>query len=304
MDIVGLRSFVVLAEDLHFGRAAGRLGIAQPHLSRRIRDLEKDLGAVLFERTQRRVTLTRAGTALLARARRLLDDLRRAGDETRAIAEGKSGRLRIGFIHSATYGTLPELLRLFSRDHPQVGLDLAEMTMAEQAAALAAGDIDVGILRPVAGVDGLCFETIRREHFLLAVPEDTALSARQKVSLRDLVTTPMIGFPRLTSPLFHARITGALDRAGVTPVIVQEATQIHTVVGLVSAGLGVALVPEVAARLGVKGVRFLVVSDGPEPVEVCIGTRRGETSPAVLAFARAGAQLGGGPAGESPSAPA
>lgn len=291
MDIVRLRSFVVVAETLHFGRAAARLGIAQPHLSRRIRELETDLGAVLFERTQRRVALTRAGIALLPRARRLLDDLRRAGDETRAIAEGRSGRLRIGFIHSSTYGTLPELLRIFAHDHPQVVLDLSEMTMVEQAAALTAGDIDVGILRPVAGVESIVFETIRREHFLLAVPQDLPLATREKVSLRDLATTPMISFPRLTSPLFHARIAGALDRAGVTPPVVQEATQIHTVVGLVSAGLGVALVPEVAARLGVRGVRFLSVGDGPEPVEVCIGTRRGETSPAVHAFARAGWRL-------------
>jgi DNA-binding transcriptional LysR family regulator len=292
MDIVRLQSFVVLAEDLHFGRAAARLGIAQPHLSRRIRELEDDLGARLFERTQRRVALTRAGLALLPRTRRILDDLRRAGDEARAIAEGKSGRLRIGFIHSSTYGTLPELLRLFARDHPQVGLDLSEMTMVEQAAALAAGDIDVGILRPLAGVEGIAFETIRHEHFLLAVPQDMPLSRHETVSLRDLAAIPMIGFPRLTSPLFHARIAGALDRAGVTPPLVQEATQIHTVVGLVSAGLGVALVPEVAARLGVRGVRFLDLTDGPEPVEVCIGSRRGETSPAVQAFVRAGARLG------------
>ncbi|MCZ8315715.1 LysR family transcriptional regulator [Phreatobacter sp.] len=291
MDIVRLRSFVVLAEDLHFGRAAARLGIAQPHLSRRIRELEDDVGAVLFERSQRRVVLSRPGAALLPRARRILDDLRRASDETRAIAEGKSGRLRIGFIHSSTYGTLPELLRLFAHDHPQVVLDLSEMTMVEQAAALVAGEIDVGILRPVSGVEGLCFTTIGREHFLLAVPDDWALAARQMVSLRDLATTAMIGFPQLTSPMFHARVTGALDRAGVTPPIVQEATQIHTVVGLVSAGLGVALVPEVAARLGVRGVRFLRISDGPEAVEVCIGARQGETSPAVQAFVRAGSQL-------------
>lgn len=299
MDIVRLRSFVVLAEDLHFGRAAARLGIAQPHLSRRIRELEEDLGAVLFERTQRRVALTRAGLTLLPRTRRILDDLRRAADEARATAEGKSGRLRIGFIHSSTYGTLPELLRLFARDHPQVVLDLSEMTMVEQAAALAAGDIDVGILRPVAGVESVAFTTIRREHFLLAVPQDSALAQRDTVSLRDLATTPMIGFPRLTSPLFHARITGALDRAGITPPLVQEATQIHTVVGLVSAGLGVALVPEVAARLGVRGVRFLEIGDGPEPVEVCIGSRRGETSPAVLAFVRAGTRL----SADAPPAP-
>lgn len=291
MDIVRLRSFVVLAEDLHFGRAAARLGIAQPHLSRRIRELEDDVGAVLFERSQRRVALSPAGLTLLPRARRILDDLRRAGDEARAAADGKSGRLRIGFIHSSTYGTLPELLRLFAHDHPQVVLDLSEMTMVEQAAALVAGDIDVGILRPMAGVDSVVFETIRREHFLLAVPQDMPLALHEAVSLRDLATTPMIGFPRLTSPLFHARITGALDRAGVTPPIVQEATQIHTVVGLVSAGLGVALVPEVAARLGVRGVRFLRVGDGPEAVDVCIGTRRGETSPAVHGFSRAGARL-------------
>lgn len=291
MDIVRLRSFVVLAEDLHFGRAAARLGIAQPHLSRRIRELEEDIGAVLFERSHRRVVLSRAGTALLPRARRILDDLRRASDETRAIAEGKSGRLRIGFIHSSTYGTLPELLRLFAHDHPHVVLDLSEMTMIEQTAALVSSEIDVGILRPVSGAEGISFSTIGHEHFLLAAPDDWPLAERREVSLRDLATTPMIGFPQLTSPMFHARVTGALDRAGVTPPVVQEATQIHTVVGLVSAGLGVALVPEVAARLGVRGVSFLRLSDGPEPVEVCIGARQGETSPAVHAFVRAGSQL-------------
>lgn len=287
MDLVRLRSFLTLMEDLHFGRAAARLGIAQPHLSRRIQELERSMSTELFRRSQRQVEPTAAGRAFAERAGAILAALDNAALEAREVAAGKAGRLRIGFIHSSTYGVLPATLKRFLAMRPDIAIELREMTILAQIAALRAGDIDLGILRPIVGVDDLAHATILHEPFRLAVPQDHRLARRRRLRLADAASERFILFPRDASPLFHARITAAFNRIGVIPLVAQEATQIHTVLGLVSAGLGVALVPNSSRQLKWPAIRLLDIDQAPEPVEICVGWRRDRSPPAREAFVEA-----------------
>ena len=287
MDLLQLRSFLVLADMLHFGRAALRLGIAQPHLSRRIRALEAEIGVALFLRTQRRVELTQAGAALKLRTARILKEIESATDEACRIGAGAAGRLRVGFIHSSTYGALPAVLRTFRALRPTVVLELVEMTMLEQVAALRAGDIDIGMMRSLNGCDDIAFEMVLREPFYLAVATDHPFARRRRVPMRELTGQPLIMFPRETSPLFHLRITAAFERAGVTPMIVQEAMQIHTVMGLVAAGLGVAVVPSSARRLPQESAVLIDLVDPPDPADVSIAWLKSASLPLLAPFVSA-----------------
>jgi DNA-binding transcriptional LysR family regulator len=290
MDLLRLRSFLVLADTLHFGRAAATLGIAQPHLSRRIRELEAEIGAVLFNRSQRRVELTQAGATLQLRAARIVKDIDKAADEARQIGAGAAGRLRIGFIHSSTYGVLPAILRRFRMLRPTVVLELVEMTILEQVTALRTCNIDIGVLRSLNDCPDIAFETVLSEPFHLAVATDHRLARRRRVHMRELTGQPLIMFPRATSPLFHLRITAAFERAGVTPMIVQEATQIHTVMGLVAAGLGIAIVPRSAHRLPQNDAVLVDLADPPEPADVGLAWMKAAPLPLLAPFQAAARQ--------------
>jgi DNA-binding transcriptional LysR family regulator len=279
MDLIRLKSFLMLADTLHFGRAAARLGIAQPHLSRRILDLEVDIGVQLFNGSQPRVELTPAGQALRVRAARVLKEIDNAAEEARQIAAGVAGRLRIGFIHSSSYSVLPAILRRLRILRPTVVLDLAEMTMLEQVKALRTGDIDVAVMRTLGDCRDIVFETIVGEPFCLAVASDHRFARRRRIPMRELSGQPVIMFPRETSPLFNLRITAAFERAGVTPMIVQEATQIHTVLGLVSAGIGIAVVPHSAHRLPRVNTVLVDLVDPPEPTDVCLSWMKATSLP-------------------------
>ena len=170
-DIRQLRYFIAVAERLHFGRAAAALSISQPPLSRAIRDLEAELGVRLFARSRRRVELTPAGEHLLGEARRLLASLERAAQEVHAMASGEKGRLRIGFVSLADFGVLPGLLKAYKAARPGVTLALREMLSPEQAAGLAAGDLDFGLLLPpVGGAEAFDHLVVQRERFLVALP--------------------------------------------------------------------------------------------------------------------------------------
>jgi DNA-binding transcriptional LysR family regulator len=287
MDLVRLRSFLVLMEELHFGRAAALLGIAQPHLSRRIQELERGMGTELFRRSQRQVVPTAAGRVFAERVAALLGELDNAAVEAREVAAGKAGQLRIGFIHSSTYGVLPATLKQFQSMRPDIAIELREMTILAQLDALRSGDIDLGILRPIGVGDDLANETILHEPFRLAVPQDHSLVRRRSLRLADAARERFIMFPRKASPLFHARITAAFDAVGVIPNVVQEATQIHTVLGLVSAGLGIALVPNSSRHLNWPTIRLLEIDQAPAPVEICISWRRDQPPPAREAFVEA-----------------
>ena len=282
---------MAVAERLHFGRAAQALHISQPPLSRAIRALEDELGVSLFARTHRRVELTAAGTRLLEDTRRLVSQLDRTVQEVRAMASGERGRLRIGFVSLADYGVLPELLRSYKAAHPQVQLALREMLSPEQALALAAGDLDFGLLLPpVTGAARLEHIIVQRERFVIALPAKHRLAAMKgKVSLRELAGEPFVTIPREIAPRLYDIATQLAAQAGISLNVAQEAIQMQTVVSLVSSGLGAAIVPASVANLGRRGVVYRGLTERHPRLDLWLAWPRGALGAAsrdFVAFAR------------------
>ena len=271
-----LRHFIAVAERLHFGRAAAALHISQPPLSRSIRDLEQRVGATLLARTRRRVELTPAGARFLEEAKRVLAQLERAVLEVGSMAAGDGGRLRLGFVSLADYGMLPGLLKAYKAARPGVSLALREMLSPEQAAALAGGELDFGLLLPpVSGAD-LEHIVVQRERFLAALPSRHRLArARGRIAVRELAAESFVMAPREIAPGLHDIIVALAARAGFAPRVAQEAIQMQTVVSLVSSGLGVALVPSSVANLGRRGVVYREIADAHPRLDLWLAWRRG-----------------------------
>ncbi|WP_457092817.1 LysR family transcriptional regulator [Microvirga sp. P5_D2] len=284
IEIRQLRYFQAVAEELHFGRASARLRIAQPALSRQIQQLEDEIGALLLKRTQRTVELTPAGALFLDRTSQILEEVSKAVVDARRVSKGEYGHLVVGFIHSSTYGLLPAIVERFRHLYPDIELELREMSIAEQHDALSRGLIDIGLLRPQPAPQGIEVQAIMEDPFLLAVPDKHRLAKLDAVNMKSLAEEPMVMFSKRESPLFHSRITAMCEKNGLTLKIVQHATQIHTIVGLVGAGIGIAVVPETAKNLRPRGVRFLQILDEPEPVHVALGWQRGKDTPAIRSF--------------------
>lgn len=277
-----LHAFVVLAEELHFGRAAARLGIAQPPLSQQIRRLETKVGHPLFSRTPGRTVLTPAGHALLPAARHALTDLSQGLAAARAVATGHSGTLRIGFAASIALTVLPGLLRAHRDRHPGVDLDIREMTTAPQLSALAAGTIDVGLLRePPPDEPLLSFRTILTEPFVAVLPSSHPLATQRTVELGQLADSPFVLLPREVGPGLHDRIVALCAAAGFTPRVAQRAVEWQTVCALVEAGLGVSLAPTGIRRIRLKGVAFRPVEPRTARTRVAVAWRGDDDSPLV-----------------------
>jgi DNA-binding transcriptional LysR family regulator len=289
-----LRYFLAVAERLHFGRAAAALHISQPPLSRAIRALEQRLGVVLFTRNRRRVELTPEGTRLLGEARRMLGQLERTVQEVRGMARGEEGRLRIGFVSLADYGVLPGLLKAFKSARPRIALALREMLSPEQAAALAAGELDFGLLLPpVSDAEPLEHLVVQRERFVAALPSSHRLAAgKGKLAVSALAGEPFVMVPRDIAPGLYDIVTGLAARAGISFNVAQEAIQMQTVVSLVSSGLGVAIVPGSIANLGRRGVVYREIADRHARLDLWLAWPRAALGAAArdfLALARRGA---------------
>jgi len=257
MELRHLRYFVTVAEELHFGRAARRLNLSQPPLSRQVQRLEAELGVTLFDRDRHRVALTRAGALLLPEARRTLqraDGVARVADRIRS---GDAGRLRIGYVHSALYGTVPPLLRRFRAQVPGVQLAIRELVTSELVAAVDEDRLDVAFVRPPVGGDGLAARVVDEEPLVAVLPDDHDLAERPEIELSELAGEPFVLFPRPLGEGLWDMIVQACVATGFTPRIVQESPQIHTIVGLVAAGVGVTLVPSSVRRLALPGVRYV-----------------------------------------------
>jgi DNA-binding transcriptional LysR family regulator len=281
-----LRYFLAVAEQLHFGRAAAALHISQPPLSRAIRALEQRLGVVLFARSRRRVELTPEGTRLLGEARRMLGQLERTVQEVRGMARGEEGRLRIGFVSLADYGVLPGLLKAFKSARPGIALALREMLSPEQAAALAAGELDFGLLLPpVSDAEPLEHLVVQRERFVVALPSSHRLAAgKGKLAVSALAGEPFVMVPRDIAPGLYDIVTGLAAGAGISFNVAQEAIQMQTVVSLVSSGLGVAIVPGCIANLGRRGVVYREITDRHSRLDLWLAWPRGGLGTAARDF--------------------
>jgi DNA-binding transcriptional LysR family regulator len=249
-----LHPFVVLAEELHFRRAASRLFVSQPALSKQIRRLEEKVGGALFARTRRKVLLTEAGRVLLPAAKRLLRDSTAALTLVREAAQGRAGVLRIGFGIASLTELLPRTILRFRRAYPLVELQMQDMSTPAQVAALLDRDIDVGIVRLPLARPELTTAPLLRERLVAATPH--ALPYRSKTGLACLRERPFIVLARSVSETCHDHVMSVCRKAGFAPKVVQETKETFTTLNLVRAGLGVGLVPSSSGRLRVPGVRL------------------------------------------------
>lgn len=284
MELRHLRYFVAVADDLHFGRAAEKLFIAQPALSQQIQQLERELGVRLLTRSSRRVALTVAGTVFLSEARAILARVSSALEAARRADRGELGRLGVGFVASATYAVLPAVLRRFREDFPDVELLLYELTAAEQAGALRDGTINVGFARPFLDDPALVVEPVARESFVVALPEGHPLAARKSVALTDLAPEPFILFPSSPKPSYADTVYALCESAGFTPQVAQEVREMQTAVSLIAAGIGISLVPASVQNLRRQGVVYRPLSHPTPPTELVLAYRRDDTSPVLQVF--------------------
>ena len=254
LDFHELKSFSVLARELHFRRAAERLSISQPALSKQIRRLEEKVGGRLFARNRRKVALTETGRVLLPLADRLLEESESALTTAREASDGRAGTLRIGYGLAAVSDILPRTILRFSQKYPRIKLQMCDMSTPAQLTALLQETLDLGILRlPIASAE-LDSLPLIRERLLLAVPESVRYDHRDKLSnLRD---SPFVLISRSASATFHDHAVSVCRCAGFAPNVVQEASETFTILNFVRAGLGVSLVQSAAARMKVPGVRF------------------------------------------------
>jgi DNA-binding transcriptional LysR family regulator len=286
MELRTLRYFVTLAEELHFGHAAQRLSITQPPLSLAIRGLEEELGVRLFARTRRQVALTHAGAAFLEQAREILARTGAAAELARAADRGAVGRLAIGFMSASIYTLLPAVLRDFAASHPGVRLELRELTLPQQATALRRRDIHVGFVRPPITDAELVAETLLEEPLVVALPSGHPLASLRRIAARRLAGERFVMFQRAPGLVLHDLVLGFCLQQGFTPSVTQEATQTHAVVGLVSAGIGVALVPASAEEIRLRGVEFRRLAERSPSVSTTLAWRRDDTSPVLEAFVK------------------
>lgn len=286
-ELSQLRCFVAVGEELHFRRAAERLNMTQPPLSRQIRLLEHQVGTALLERTNRVVRFTAAGKAFFPEAARILRLAEEAGATARRIAKGEAGTLAIGFTAAFGYGLLPDIVQRLHRRMPNISLTLREMVTGSQLEALESGRLDVGLLRPHAPRGGLHAIVLGREALMLAVPRREAARWPRRPTLASLQGKPFISYAPYEAGYFYQLVQRHLERAGVTPEVVDYVPQIHTMLALVESGVGVALTPETATRLRFAGVVLRRIEMTPaRPVEMAFAYRKDNANPMIAAFRR------------------
>ncbi|SFA78570.1 LysR family transcriptional regulator [Azotobacter beijerinckii] len=289
MELRHLRYFIAVAEELHFGRAAEQLGISQPPLSQQIQALEEELGARLFERTNRRVALSAVGRLFLPEARQVLAQLEQAVDVARRAQRGELGELKVGFTASAPFtSTIPRAIRAFRQACPEVHLDLRELSSRGVAEAVREGRLQVGMLRPLAPLpEELVALELFAEPLVAVLPVDHPLAgAREEgVRLAALGEEPFVFFPRTFGTGLYDQLLGLARAAGFSPRIVQEASEAMTLIGLVATGLGVTVLPASFSRMRIDGVVCRTLLDPGASTAVWLVRRRDEASPLVRRFA-------------------
>ena len=286
-DIRQLQRFVAVAEERNFRRAAAKLNVSQPPLSDSIKHLEDDIGAPLFIRSRRQVELTKVGEVFLERARLILSQLDDAVNPARSVAEGMSGQITVGFFPTATYEFLPRVLRRYRSQHPDINVRLVELTTPEQPAALEQKRIDIGmLLAPTVDRKGIAHETVFKEPLFVALPDDHPLAGAKQMDLKQLRGEPFVFIPPRWGSGYYARVSHAFLEAGFTANIIEEVEHLHTMVSLVGAGMGVALVARSVCRFQPPNVIFRPLKDPSKILQIEFGLawRDDDPLPAVAAF--------------------
>jgi DNA-binding transcriptional LysR family regulator len=283
MNLRRLECFVAVAEELHFGRAADRLGMAQPPLSQQISRLEQEIGVELLRRSTRRVELTEAGAVLLERARRILAEVDDAGAEARLVAAGALGRVSVGCVGSVTYSLLPALARGLSDDLPGIEFSFrGEMLVPDQVEALRSRAIDVALLRPPVVGSDLEVTVLRRERLVVAVPADHRFARRSRLTMSDLRGEQFIVHSGRRESAMSTALLALSRSAGFSPRIRHEVGETSTLVTLVAGGLGVAVVPEPVSALQIDGVRYIRLADPDAFTELAVARLEARDDPALL----------------------
>ncbi len=285
MELRQIRSFLSIAETLHFGRTAELIHLSQPALSLQIRALEEEVGVKLFERDRRKTTLTAAGTAFRDEAAAAVLNIERAVRNARLAADGKLGLLRVGFISTAGNEIVPDIVRRFRKANPQVEFSLRNILTIDQIQMLDTGLLDIGFLRlPIGEHPELEVVGIHREPFVVVVPRSHKLARSKRVRLRELSGQDFVMYERAYAPGFHDLLFGILRNEGVVPRISQTAGQMPTLISLVDAGIGISILPASAVRHSVASVVALRIADAIPMSEIGIAINRGNCTPIIDNF--------------------
>ena len=281
LDLFQLRCFVAVAEELHFGRAAARLHMTQPPLSRQIQLLEHAVKVRLLERTSRSVRLTAAGAVLYADAGAILRLAQQAAVAARRTAQGQAGRVVVGYTAVAGYVLIPRLLAAAGKAHPEIEIVLEEMVSSQQLQALEAETIDLAFMRPLHAAAGFSYHPVTREPLLLAVPAKHPLARKARPRLADLAGQPLIMYSEKEGKYFHDQIARLFTASGSQPHYVHHIGQTHTIMALVRAGIGLAIVPESAKQLRFENVVFKPLWRSDLAAEIYLAWREDNRNPAL-----------------------
>lgn len=283
IELRHLHYFLAVADEQHFGRAAARLGIAQPPLSQQMQRLEATLGVELFDRSQRRATLTAAGRALATRAPAVMEAAAALRTDVRQASLGKTGVLRVGVGVSAMLGILPEMIARFRARYPAVVVQLDDATSKPHAERVRQRLIDVALLREVEPLPRLRTAIVRDERLLVVLSRAHRFARRRTLKLADLRDESFVLFPREASPSFYDELQAGCVRVGYIPRIVEQATEWPTVAGMVAAGIGITVAPESVAVMPREGAAYVRLRDADVRVQV-LAVSRDEDDPLVNAF--------------------
>jgi DNA-binding transcriptional LysR family regulator len=285
MELRQIRSFLLIAETLHFGRTAEMIHLSQPALSLQIRALEDEIGVRLFERNRRKTALTAAGVAFREDATGALLRLDQAVHKAKLAANGKLGILRIGFVSTAGNQIVPAIIRQFRELNPEVEFFLRNILTLDQIQMLEARSLDIGFLRlPIGQHSGLEVVTVHREPFVLVVPSSHKLAGKKRVHLREASGQDFVMYERTYAPGFHDLIFGMLRDAGIIPKVRQTAGEMPMLISLVDSGVGVAILPASAVKRSVASVVACEIADKIPMSEIGIAVQKGNRTPVLDNF--------------------
>jgi DNA-binding transcriptional LysR family regulator len=285
MELRHLRYFQAVATALSFSRAAERLHVAQPALSRQIADLERELGVLLLNRDRHKVSLTPAGQSFLRECGALLSHAAEAADKARRIAQGEAGELTLAFMTAPTFGFLPGLVREYRRRYPRVGLKILEMNPNHQLEAFEHGNLDIGFTRPLPhGAAGLGTQVIRREDLVAVLSPAHRFQARRRIRTAELSDERFVLQAREETTELFDHIVAMCQVHGFSPVISNAPNQMSTLLAMVAAGEGIGIVPEAVRQLANPGVSFHALSPKPTPIPLILAWRTNNETPTVRAM--------------------